>query len=267
MPENFRRILHEMFIPNQKASTETKVIRGAIYISVISLLWFLSSEDFPRPLGILNALRILWFQEGLGRELFSSFSLIAGAVVIATIISLTLSYLKTIEFCRPLVTVAGNARFLSTAGFVYLFTKWFPNGHDLKRALLVLVVSGFFIKCMSDVVSAITKAQFDHARTVRMNEFRIVWEVVVLGTIHNAFDVLQQNWAMGWAMITMVEGMVRSEGGVGGLLLNSSRHFDLDAMFAIQITFFILGYTFDKLIPKVKAKCCPYAISNLERRA
>jgi len=41
--------------------------------------------------------------------------------------------------------------------------------------------------------------------------------VIVLGRADAAFDAMRQNAAMGWMMLTMVEGISRSEGGIGGL--------------------------------------------------
>jgi len=40
-------------------------------------------------------------------------------------------------------------------------------------------------------------------------------------------DLLRQNSAMGWMMLTMVEGLVRSDGSIGTLLLNNDKHFDM----------------------------------------
>jgi ABC-type nitrate/sulfonate/bicarbonate transport system permease component len=64
-------------------------------------------------------------------------------------------------------------------------------------------------------------------RVLGASEGRIFWEVVVRGTLDKALDTLRQNLAMGWAMITMVEGISRAEGGVGALILNQNKHFHL----------------------------------------
>src|SRR6202043_2239006 len=99
----------------------------------------------------------------------------------------------------------------------------------------------FFVTSMVGVIAAIPKEDFDHARTLRMSEWRGVWEIVVLGTIDKAFEVLRQNAAIGWLMLTMVEGIVRSEGGVGVLLLNNQKLFRMADVFAIQIAILTIG--------------------------
>jgi len=106
---------------------------------------------------------------------------------------------------------------------------------------------------------------FDLARTLRMGEWRVVWEVIILGQIDQAFDVLRQNAAIGWMMLTMVEGIVRSEGGVGTILLDQNHHFRLAAVFAIQLTILLLGLFQDYSIGLLKNMFCPYAALTLER--
>ena len=99
-----------------------------------------------------------------------------------------------------------------------------------------------------------------------MHEWRVVWEVVVLGTADRAFEVLRQNAAMGWMMLTMVEGIVRSEGGIGSSLLAESKHFLLPEVFAIQVVILVVGMAQDYVIGLVRGIICPYAEMALERR-
>jgi NitT/TauT family transport system permease protein len=99
-----------------------------------------------------------------------------------------------------------------------------------------------------------------------MSEWRVVWEVVVLGTADKAFEVLRQNAAMGWMMLAMVEGIVKSEGGVGVLLLEQEKYFHYAEVFAIQIVIMIVGLSQDAFIGLVRKAVCPYADMTLERQ-
>jgi NitT/TauT family transport system permease protein len=148
----------------------------------------------------------------------------------------------------------------------FFFTLMARSGHELKLSLLVFSVSVFFVTGMADVINSVPKEMFDLARTLRMGEWRVVWEVIVLGQIDQVFDVLRQNAAMGWMMLTMVEGIVRSEGGVGTVLLDQNHHFRLAAVFAIQLTILLLGLFQDYAIGVGKSLLCPYAVLTLERK-
>ena len=81
-----------------------------------------------------------------------------------------------------------------------------------------------------------------------------------------AFEVMRQNAAIGWLMLTMVEGIVRAEGGVGAMLLNESKHFLLPEVFAVQTVILLVGLVQDYAIGAVRRLCCPYADLSLERK-
>src|SRR5262249_50721307 len=123
-----------------------------------------------------------------------------------------------------------------------------------------------FVTSMAAVIAAIPKADFDHARTLRMNEWRVVWEVVVLGTADKAFEVLRQNAAIGWMMLTMVEGISRAEGGIGAALLSQSKYFRLADVFATQIVLLVVGMLQDYAIGALRRFFAPYADLSLERK-
>src|SRR6185295_17765064 len=214
----------------------------AVEAALALLFWWQSPFPLlPRPGEVWAAFRSLWFNDGLGRELFTSFTLNLEALALTLVVSLVLSYLTVLPVFRPITTAVSKGRFLSLIGLTLVFTLLVGGGHRLKVSLLLFSMTVFFVTSMAAVVQEIPREKFDYARTLRMGEWRVVWEVVVLGTADQALEVLRQNAAIGWMMLTMVEGISRSEGGVGALLLNQDKHFRLPQVFAIQITILVLG--------------------------
>ncbi len=257
----------DAFLPNRILSPGAMQIIIWAEVALALLLWLRSPfKVLPRPDEVLHALRDLWMTQGLGPELLTSVKLNLEALAWSTVISLGLAYLSVVPVFRPLVAAVSKGRFLSIVGFTFIFTLIFGGGHPLKTSLLVFAVSVFYVTSMAAVIAAIPKGDFDHARTLRMGEWRVVWEVVILGTADKAFEVLRQNAAMGWMMLTMVEGIVRSEGGVGAMLLGESKHFLLPEVFAIQLVILIVGLFQDYLIGAARRLACPYADLALERR-
>jgi NitT/TauT family transport system permease protein len=256
----------ELLAPNRVISKKT--IRWLVGFQLLMLLsiWFFSPTVFlPKPKEVFQALSEMWFA-GLGGELITSFLLNLEAIAISAILSLLLAYLTVIPFFRPIVALLSKLRFLSMVGLTFFFTLMATTGHELKLFLLVFSVSVFFVTGMAEVVASIPKEKFDLARTLRMGEWRVVYEVIVLGQADKAFEVLRQNAAMGWMMLTMVEGISRSEGGVGAMLLNQNKHFHLSAVFAIQLTILLLGLGQDYAIGLLRNIFCPYADLTLERK-
>ena len=255
------------FLPNRAVSPTALRVTIAVEALIALLLWVLSPfKVLPRPDEVFHALQNLWMTEGLGRELATSFQLNLEALAWSAGISLVLSYLTVIPVFRPLVAAISKGRFLSIVGFTFVFTLVFGGGHALKTSLLVFAVTVFYVTSMAAVIAAIPKENFDYARTLRMSEWRVVWEVVVIGTADKAFEVLRQNAAIGWMMLTMVEGIVRSEGGVGAMLLSQSKHFLLPEVFAIQLVILAVGLLQDAIIIGAQRIFCPYADLTLERK-
>jgi NitT/TauT family transport system permease protein len=261
------RAFFDIFLPNRAVSPLTLRLIILVEIMIALLVWINSPfRVLPQPGEVLAALRSLWLTQGLGQELGTSFLLNLHALLWASLISLGLAYLTVLPVFRPFVTAVSKGRFLSLVGFTFVFTLMFKGGEQLKTALLVFAVSVFYVTSMAAVIAAIPKGSFDYARTLRMNEWQVVWEVVILGTADRAFEVLRQNAAIGWMMLTMVEGISRSEGGIGAILLNQSKHFKLAEVFAIQIVILIVGLFQDYVIGVIRRVVCPYADLTLERK-
>jgi NitT/TauT family transport system permease protein len=259
--------ISQAFLPNRAISPNTLRIIIAFQVAVLLAIWINSPfKILPQPMEVLRAFRDLWLNQGLSRELWTSFTLNIEALALSTLISLAMSYLTVLPFFRPVALALSKGRFLGLIGLTFVFTLMVGGGRPLKLSLLVFGMTVFFITSMASVVLEIPRERFDHARTLRMGEWQVVWEVVVLGTIDRAIEVLRQNAAIGWMMLTMVEGISRSEGGIGAMLLNQNKHFHIAEVFAIQITILLVGLFQDYLIGGLQRLLCPYAGLVLERR-
>jgi len=257
----------QSFLPNRAISRKTLWIIIAFQAAVFLTIWIYSPfKVLPQPDEVLQALHGLWFNQGLARELWTSFTLNLQALALSLAISLLLSYLTVLPFFRPIALAISKGRFLGLIGLTFVFTLMVGGGRPLKLSLLVFGLTVFYVTSMVSVVLEIPRERFDHARTLRMGEWTVVWEVVVLGTADKAIEVLRQNAAIGWMMLTMVEGISRSEGGIGAMLLNQNKHFRLAEVFAIQLMILLIGLIQDYAIGAVHRLLFPYASMVLEKR-
>jgi NitT/TauT family transport system permease protein len=257
----------EAFQPNKNLSSRAWTTLLCIQTITLLLAWTWGDAfSIPSPYAVGKALMHLVTHEGLLYELGVSMRINVEAIALSTAISLNLAFLTVLPAVRPFVVLCSKARFFSLAGFVTMFTLAFGGGHALKVALLTFGMSVFFITSMAAVVSDIPKADWDQARSLRLAPWRSVLEVVLLGQTDAAFEMLRQNAAMGWAMLTLVEGLVRSEGGIGGILLNSTKYRQFDAVFAVQTVVVLVGLGQDQLIAFLKGVFCPYSNLTLERQ-
>ena len=63
-----------------------------------------------------------------------------------------------------------------------------------------------------------------------------------------------------------LEGVVRSEGGVGAMMLNEHKHLQLDAVFALILVVLLVGVVQDFALGWLRRALCPYANLACERR-
>ncbi len=252
-------------MPNRVLAGSTTALIVVFWVLAVLGIWLaMPFKTLPTPAEIWQALGALWWHRGMGPELFTTLRLIAHATLLTVVISLSLSYLTVIPFFRPLVEGTSKLRFLGFTGLVFPFTLLTGGGYALKVALLTFGMSTFFITSMAQIVVEIPRAQFDYMRVLGAGEGRILWEVVIRGTLDRALDVLRQNVAMGWAMITMVEGISRAEGGIGALIIDENRHFLLAEVYAILLVILVLGLAMDYGMGVLTNMLCPYA--NLGRQ-
>lgn len=258
--EKFLQTLKNLFQPNRVLSGGVFSILCASQIIFALMIWsFFGGSVFPKPLEIIQA----WLELVTGTDfifqLLTSTILALEATVLTFIISLLISYSSVLAFFQPFCLFISKMRFLSMVGLQFMFLIMINGGHQLKLTMLVFGVSVFMVTGMIAEIGSITQNQKNHARTLGMNEWHLVWEVVILGKMDKAFEILRQNFAMAWMMLSMVEVVSRSEGGIGVMLANQNKYFALASVFAIQGTIFTLGIGMDWLLGVVRNLAFPYA--------
>lgn len=235
------------------------------WVALTALAWITSPFPFlPQPLEVFQALGDLWANYNLGQQLVTSFTLNLEAIAVSSVVSLGLAYLGTLGLIKPLVVAFGKLRFLSMVGLSFAFTVMTTSGHQLKLAMLVFTISVFFTTGMVDVVLSIPQEKYDLAKTLRMGAWTTLYEVVILGTAEQAFVVLRQNAAIGWMMLSFVESLERSDGGIGALLATQDKYFHMSAIMGVQLLVLGLGLAQDYSLGWLRLVVCPYA--DLARR-
>jgi len=234
-------------------------------VVVFFLLW--QSIDFPllpKPLEIVTAWWNLATNGGLIFELASSLTLCLEATLITLVISLALVYAGVMPFFKPWTTLFSKLRFNGLVGLTLFFTILTSGTHELKLTLLSFSMIVWFVTMMAQEVREIPREEFEHARTLGMKEWRVVWEVVILGKLDRVVEVLRQNMAISWLMLTTVEGLVRTEGGIGAMLLVQSKYLHMNEVLAIQITILLIGMSLDWMYGAARKIFFPYAFFHSE---
>jgi NitT/TauT family transport system permease protein len=254
--------------PNASVSRNTFLTLIAGWIGFVVLFWIIATVGKPAIIPLLpgpgEVLKALFAQynEGALNQLLTSLFISLEAIFWALLIGLGLCYLATIPLFRLFVEVVSKLRFLSLAGITLVFLLLAPTGHILKVSLLAFTIIVFLVNDMLQVIDDINPGRFDHARTLGLSNWLVLREVVIRGTLPEAFEALRMNAAMAWMMLATVEGLSRSEGGIGTLLISVQRSGNYAAVFAVQLLILAVGIGQDYLIKGLKAIACPYTVRH-----
>lgn len=264
----FGRELSLWFTPNHMLAPRSLQIMIVFQILFLMGLWLQSSfVIMPSPLEVMHAWQTMITDKKLFYHLFKiSYVVMFEAAIISLAISVACAYLASIPFFRTIAHAVSALRFLSMVGLMFMFEVCISGSHHIKVSLLAFGMSVFLVPAMVAESLNVSEGRRNYLRTLGMSEWRIAGEIM-LGKTDMLWDAFRQNLAMGFMMITLVEGVSRDEGGVGVLLLNENRGLLLAGIFAIQLTIFTLGIVQDFILGYIGNKIAPFAVLSKEKKS
>ena len=243
--------------------TETIII---IVEAIIALLcWqFFVSGLIPGPITVGKTLLSVISEPDFIGNLVSSIMLTLKAMCFSMIIALVLTYLSVIPVIKPITNLIAQFRYLTLTGLIFLFTLLTQNGSQLKISLLIFGIVPFFVTSLTSLVANIDNQKYDLCRTLRFNNWETLYEVIILGQLDMALEVMGQNFAISWLMITMVEGLSMSEGGLGVMIIKANKYLNLPRVFALLVLIFLMGILFSIIIKWLRRCFFPYSTLHVK---
>lgn len=252
--------LKAAFRPLAKVSGTTILVLYALTIGVGYAAWVYAHAQNP-VIPTLPEVAHAWVtlvNQGLVNRLIESITLNLEALALSSVISVGLAYLSVMPLAAPLAKIVALLRFLGFTGISFVFGLY-AEQRTLQVLMLTFGIMTFFTTSMLAVVGSVPQEDINLSRTLRHGPWETVWNAVVRGQLDQTLVVLEQTAAIGWVMLTMVEGMVRSEGGIGVMLIDQNRRLQLAAVFALQITILITGFVLVKGIAFIRSILCPWS--------
>jgi len=259
--------LKKLFEPLTAITTRLFTILVIINIALALVLWhfFAAGGLIPTPGKIGSSVIRILSSPDFYDNLFISLGLTLKGMGYSIIIALLICYLSLIPIFNPLARFIIKCRYLTLTGLIFLFTLLTSNGHNLKLSLLIFGIVPFFVTSLLSIIDSINVQEYELCKTLRMNSWQTLYEVVIVGRMDTVLDVMRQNFAIAWMMITMVEGLNMSEGGLGTMLIKSNKYIDLGTVFAILVIIFTIGVCFDYLLKQLRIWFFPYTRLQLRK--
>jgi len=249
-----------IFQPFGKISRQTFIIMIVLQVVITITAWQFSSDGLiPKPAHVATAFGQLLTSRLLLDNMLVSLGLTLKAMIYSIIITLFFAYASVMPFFKSIAQFIVKCRYLTLTGLIFIFTLLTKDGSELKLSLLVFGIVPFFTTSFLSVIMNIDKQEYELCKTLGYNNWQTLYEVIVVGKADQVFEILRQNFAIAWMMITMVEGLNMSEGGIGSLLIKYNKYNDLTHVIALQLVIFIIGLCFDYLLGTLRHWLFPYS--------
>src|SRR4051812_657898 len=246
-------IMKKIFQPFASISRQTVVTMVIAQVVIALLLWHVTSDGLiPKPEKVAGAFINLLSTRLLIDNVLVSLALTMQAMLYSIVITLVFAYLSVLPFFRSIAQFIVKCRYLTLAGLIFIFTLLTKDGSQLKLSLLVFGIVPFFVTSFLAVILHIDQQEYELCKTLGYNNWQTLYEVIIVGKADQVFEILRQNFAISWLMITMVEGLSMSEGGIGALLIKYNKYNDLTHVLALQLVIFLVGLYFDFMLGSIR---------------
>ncbi len=240
--------MKHLFNPFEKISKNSRLLIVFVWVVIMLTFWFISSMGerhlFPSPNQVLTGF-IELYNEGLVVHIGSSLLLCLKAIIIAVVISLTITYLSTIPVLTPIAKTLSKLRYLPLTGISFYLAIIISDARTMQVWVLVVFMSTYLTTSLLSMISSISQEEFDHARSLRCSRWEVLWEVVIKGRIDHVIEVIRQNLAIVWMMLVTVESILVAAGGLGFLIKNSDKFMNHGRIIALQIVILLVGLSID----------------------
>lgn len=253
----------KVFHPFSEISKGYLYIMFTLQIVFALIVWqFNTPELIPQPSDVIHKIYELITSRDFYENLFESLLLSVKAMLISIFVACLIGYASVIPFFRGIAHFLIKLRYLTLVGLVFTFTLLLHSGSAVKISFMMFGIIPFFVLSLLSVIDSIQQKEYDLCKTLGMNNWETLWELIIVGRLDQTIETIRANFAISWLMITMVETYSMSDGGIGVMLYKFNRFNQLDNIFALQFIIFGIGIMFDYLLAKTRELFFPYVKIN-----
>lgn len=232
-----------------------------IVIAVFFLIWELAARA-----GILDTqfvpafstVALKMFNMMLSGELFIHISIsiqrMAIGFILATIVAVPAGFIlggwvpKVAEFFNPLFT---NFSQVNPFTLIPLFIILFGIGEAGKISIIFWVILWPMLFTTMAGINQIEPILIKGARSMGANGLQIFFKVILPGSIGRIFTGIKTALTIGFTMLIGTE-MVGAEAGIGWIISNSQKNYDIPKLYVGILTIAIVGALISVLADKLK---------------
>jgi NitT/TauT family transport system permease protein len=238
-----------------------RIALGAIGVAAIFLVWLVLSwrlddaQSFlvPTPAAAWDAFTAMWRDGTLGGDLAASLQRVGIGYGISMAIGVVLglligTFVSAESFFEPQI---GFLRYIPASALTPLLLLWLGIGESPKITLIVVGTVFFNILMIADVVRATPRELLNASATLGAGRWTTLRKVILPHSVPGMIDVARVNLAAAWLMLVVAELLAAQE-GLAFRIVRAQRFRDIPTMFALLITFGVIGLVSDLLLRRLR---------------
>ena len=238
-----------------------RVALGAIGVAAIFLVWLVLSwrlddaQSFlvPTPAAAWDAFTAMWRDGTLGSDLVASLQRVGIGYAISMAIGIMIgvligTFVSAEAFFEPQI---GFLRYIPASALTPLLLLWLGIGESPKITLIVVGTVFYNVLMVADVVRATPRELLNASATLGAGRWTTVRKVVLPHSVPGMIDVARINLAAAWLMLVVAELLAAQE-GLAFRIVRAQRFRDVPTMFALLITFGVIGLVSDLLLRRLR---------------
>ena len=235
-----------------------------LWIALALLVWFFNPiKALPYPSEVLHAFQRMWRAEGssgLVYNVYVTLKLNVVGLLYSALISLAVAYLSVVPLFQPFNKLVQWLRYIPIVGFNLVFLTLFTIGWPMKVAMLTTGMTFFLVTSMTGVIAAIPRMRYELAKVLGYNDWQVFHSVVMRPTLPQMIEMVAQNAAIGWVMITAIETYNRTEGGIGSQIYAYSSTNQLAEVYAYLLIIGMIAVLEDWFFVLLKRALFPHSL-------
>lgn len=250
----------KVLTPFKTLTDSEKRISTMILITLLLALWAASGNKYiPNPWDVLAAFPRLQDRYNLVWHFQKSLWFCTKCMAYATVIGLVVAYLSPIPLFSSFCEFLRKFRFLPSTGLSLFFLK-IAGGEQLSQMQYIMVfgVTTWLIDGMVGVALGVTQDDVMYAKTLRLNRWQMLRELLIFGKGADMMLVVISTFAIAWLMLASVENIAKASGGIGVVLSENNKYLHFEDVYAIQILILVTGILIDLGLRWLRGILFPY---------
>lgn len=253
-----KKTLTMLFVPFEGNSQNVYIKWLSVFLVPLMIWMVLPTHIFPPILDILGAIPKLFTTNDLVGNFIISLLFCIKSMAYASIIAFVFMLGARVPMFQSFAVFCRKFRFLPSVGLSFLFMKLTDNSSITASWLMIFGITTFMVDGAVGIALSVTKDDVSYAKTLRLSRWEIFRELIILSKLPIFFSMAISNFAIAWMLLSSIENLIKSSGGIGVVMAESQKYFHLEEVYAIQILILLTGITVDFALNWINNWLFPY---------